>query len=125
MHLELDAKGRKYLEKFRKIALALPDVAETESFGHPWFRAGGPKGKVISVFGNEGGHWSVCFKVGKASMSLFLADPRFVKTPYIGNHGWVSLLLDAKKPNWDEVEELLRTSYRNNAAPKLVAKNKV
>jgi hypothetical protein len=120
MALELDARGRRYLERFRKIALALPEVVETESFGHPWFRAGGPKGKVIAVFGPEAGHWSVCFKVGKANMALFLADPRFVKTPYVGNHGWVSLLLDPKQPNWEEVAELLRTSYRNNAAKRFV-----
>ena len=29
-----------------------------------------------------------------------------------------SLKLDPKKPDWEEVEELLCTSYRNNAAPK-------
>jgi len=122
VHIELDARGAKYLEKIRKIAFALPDVAETESFGHPWFRAGGAKGKVISVFGAEGGAWSLCFKVGKSNMSLFLKDPRFVQTPYIGKHGWVSLKLDPKKPDWEEVTELLRTSYRNNAAPKFVRK---
>lgn len=122
MHIELDARGKKYLEQIRKIAFALPDVVETESFGHPWFRAGGVKGKMITVFGAEGDAWSVCFKAGKNNMSLFLSDPRFVKTPYIGNHGWVSLKLDAKKPDWEEVAELLRMSYRNNAAPKYVRK---
>lgn len=122
MHIELDARGKKYLEKFRKIAFALPDVAETESFGHPWFRAGGPKGKMISVFGLIDDSWSLCFKAGKGNMNLFLNDPRFTKTPYIGNHGWVSLKLDPKKPDWEEVAELLRMSYRNNAAPKYVRK---
>ena len=122
MHFELNALGKKYLEKFRKIAFALPDVVETESFGHPWFRAGGPKGKVISVFGPIDNTWTLCFKVGKSNMSLFLSDPRFSQTPYIGKHGWVSLKLDLKKPDWEEVAELLRTSYRNNAAPKFVKK---
>ncbi len=119
MHIELDARGRRYLEKFRKIAFTLPEVAETESFGHPWFRAGGPNGKLISVFGQEDGHWSLCFRASKAEQGIFLEDPRFVKTPYIGHHGWVSLKLDPAKPNWDEVAELLRMSYRNNAPAKL------
>lgn len=119
MHIELDARGRRYLEKFRTIAFALPEVAETESFGHPWFRAGGPNGKLISVFGQEDGHWSLCFRASKAEQGIFLEDPRFVKTPYIGHHGWVSLKLPPAKPNWDEVAELLKMSYRNNAPAKL------
>lgn len=122
MELKLDAQGRKYLDKFRRIALALPEVVETESFGHPWFRAGGAQGKMISVFGFEDGHYAVCFKVAKADMDLFLADPRYLKTPYVGKHGWISLKLDQTKPDWDEVREMLVTSYRNNAPKKLVAK---
>jgi hypothetical protein len=120
MEVRLDARGRKYLDKVRRLALALPEVVETESFGHPWFRAGGPAGKMITVFGAEGGHWSICVKCGKADMGIFLADPRFVRTPYIGKHGWVSLKLDAAKPDWEEVRELLRMSYRSNAPARLV-----
>ena len=94
---------------------------ETESFGHPWFRAGGPKGKAISVFALEDGHWSVTFKVAKSEVELFLSDPRFVRTPYVGRHGWISLKLDPVQPDWEEVAELLRTSYRNNASKRLAA----
>ena len=54
MKIELDARGRRYLDGFRKLAFALPDVVETESFGHPWFRVGGAKGKMLSVFGQHG-----------------------------------------------------------------------
>jgi len=123
MQVELDARGRRYLEQFRKIARALPEVVETESFGHPWFRAGGEKGKMISVFGGHDGQWTLTFKASKVDQAMFLQDPRFTKTHYIGQHGWVTLALDDKKPNWDEVTELLKMSYRNNAPAKL--KNKV
>ncbi|MFN0104245.1 MAG: MmcQ/YjbR family DNA-binding protein [Bryobacteraceae bacterium] len=122
MHFELDARGKRYLERFRKIAFTLPEVVETESFGHPWFRAGGANGKMISVFGTVDGQWSVCFKAGKTEQGIFLEDSRFVKTAYLGHHGWVSLKLDPAKPNWDEVTELLKMSYRNNAPAKLRSK---
>ncbi|MBI2685798.1 MAG: MmcQ/YjbR family DNA-binding protein [Acidobacteria bacterium] len=114
MHLELDARGKRYLEKFRKIALAMPGVVETESFGHPWFRVGGVKGKMLSVFGQQDGQWSLCFKAAKEDQGIFLKDPRFVKTPYVGQHGWVSLKLDNTKPDWNEIAELLEMSYRNS-----------
>jgi hypothetical protein len=123
MQVELDAKGKRYLERFRKIVLELPEMVETESFGHPWFRAGGEKGKMISVFGGAPGQWTLTFKASKAEQGMFLEDPRFTKTHYIGQHGWVTLTLDNVKPNWDEVTELLKMSYRNNAPAKL--KNRV
>lgn len=119
MQLELDARGKRYLEQFRKIALALPEVVETESFGHPWFRAGGAKGKMISVFGGKDGQWTVTFKASKADQSMFLQDARFSRTHYIGQHGWVTLNLHRAKPDWGEVAELLKMSYRNNAPAKL------
>lgn len=119
MPLELDAKGKRYLDRFRKIAFALPEVVETESFGHPWFRAGGVKGKAISIFAGDGSHWTVTFKATKSDQGIFLEDPRFSKTAYVGQHGWVTLKLDNAKPNWDEVTELLKMSYRNNAPAKL------
>jgi predicted DNA-binding protein (MmcQ/YjbR family) len=123
MQAELDARGRKLLEKFRRIVLALPETVETESFGHPWFRAGGPDGKMITVFGGEGERHTACFKVGKTDMALFLNDSRLIKTPYIGNHGWVSLELN-EHTNWEEVAELVKSSYRNNAPKKLAARLK-
>jgi len=105
------------LDRVRKIALALPEMVESESFGHPWFRAGG---KVVTVYGTDETGWSLCFKCGKREMGIFLEDPRFVKTPYIGQHGWVTLRFDnGAKPNWAEITELMKMSYRNNAPARL------
>lgn len=121
MHSEqpLSPKQLKLLDRTRKIALQLPEAVETEMFGHPTFRAGG---KMFTLFGFEKDTATLCFKVGKKDMSLFLEDSRFSKTPYIGNHGWVSLDLYAGKLNWEEIEELMKLSYRNNAPKKLAAK---
>lgn len=120
MGVELNAQGRRYLERVRRLVAKLPEVVETESFGHPWFRAGGVHGKMITVFGDIDGQWSLCFKAAKSEVALFLADPRFQKTPYIGQHGWVSLKLGPGAPDWDEIAALLEMSYRNNAPKALV-----
>lgn len=122
MELKLDEKGEKIFARFRKLALNLPEVVETTSFGHPWFRIGSATGKMLSAFGGENDDWTACFKVGKKDMSLFLDDPRFSRTSYIGQHGWVSLHFNRSKINWLEVEDLLKASFRNNAPKKLLAR---
>jgi hypothetical protein len=105
------------LERVRKILFTFPEMVESESFGQPWFRAGG---KMITVYEKRAGGWAMCFKCGKKDMGIFLEDARFTKAPYIGNHGWVMLTFEGKaKPNWEEITELLKMSYRNNAPPKL------
>jgi len=65
----------------------------------------------------------MCFKCGKKDMGMFLEEPRFEKTNCIGQHGWMTLRFKGKaKPNWEEITELLKMSYRNNAPPKLRGK---
>ena len=108
------------IDRVRKIVLAFPEAEETESFGEPWFRAGG---KVFTVYGTEPNGWSFCFKCGKMQMGIFLEDPRFTQTPYVGRHGWVTLkFIGRDMPNWDEVTELLKMSYRNNVPARLKGK---
>lgn len=107
------------LERVRKILFTFPEMVESVSFGQPWFRAGG---KMITVYEQSTAGWALCFKCGKKDMGIFLQDPRFEKTHYIGQHGWVTMRFQAKaKPDWEELEELLKMSYRNNAPPKLRA----
>jgi predicted DNA-binding protein (MmcQ/YjbR family) len=96
------------LPRLRKICLALPGAEETENFGHPFFRF---KGKPFCIFhGPDQGH-TIAVKVSKTEQPMFLEDPRFIRTPYIGQHGWVSLNATGRL-NWEEVEELVKGSYR-------------
>lgn len=94
----------KHLEKLRKLCLAMPESHETFTWGHPQFRV---RNKIFCGC-DEG---SACFKVGKAMQGVFLEDARFFKTPYVGQHGWVSLRLEGKV-DWKEVRELVAQSYR-------------
>jgi predicted DNA-binding protein (MmcQ/YjbR family) len=67
------------------------------------------------------GELTLCFKVGKDVQSVFLKDPRFFQTPYIGRYGWVSLRVHAAPLNWNEIAGLARGSYRLIAPKKLAA----
>jgi predicted DNA-binding protein (MmcQ/YjbR family) len=47
------------------------------------------------------------------------ADPeRFFVPPYVGHRGWVGMRLD-RRPDWNEVAELVRRSYRLTAPKRL------
>jgi predicted DNA-binding protein (MmcQ/YjbR family) len=97
------------LKKLRNVCLRLPDVEETVSFGHPTFRVRG--GKIFAVLETYKGELGICVNVGKLMQGIFLDDPRFFRTPYIGQHGWVTLRVYAARLNWKEIGELVKGSY--------------
>jgi predicted DNA-binding protein (MmcQ/YjbR family) len=87
--------------------LALPEVQEVKTWGHPTFKAGK---KTFAVLERYNGHLCICFKATLPLQHLLIEDPRFFVTPYIGKQGWVSLIAD-KPPNWREVRQLIKESY--------------
>ncbi|HXA79454.1 MAG TPA: MmcQ/YjbR family DNA-binding protein [Candidatus Acidoferrales bacterium] len=97
------------LKKLRKACLALPDAEETVSFGHPTFRVRG--GKIFAVLETYRGELGICVNAGKLMQGVFLDDPRFFRTPYIGGHGWVTLRVYAARLNWKEIGELVKESH--------------
>lgn len=110
------ASSKSLLPRIRKIALALPEAEEIETWGHPTFRVAS---KIFAGFGDDDGRPSLGIKVGKPAMELFLKDPRFIRAPYVGQHGWVHLFLD-KDVDWNEVANLIQDSYRQIAPRRLV-----
>jgi predicted DNA-binding protein (MmcQ/YjbR family) len=102
------------LSRLRRICLALPNSTESVSFGHPVFRT---SGKIYAALETYRGELSICFKVGKQIQGVFLEDARFYKTPYVGQHGWVSLRAHAAALDWEELGELLRGSHELIGTP--------
>jgi predicted DNA-binding protein (MmcQ/YjbR family) len=99
---------KEILERLRKICLALEEAEETVTFGHPTFRV---NGKAFCVFEEYKGELGICVKVEQELQGIFLDDPRFFRTPYIGKHGWVTLRVYAARLNWSEVKELVKGSF--------------
>ncbi|HKV03653.1 MAG TPA: MmcQ/YjbR family DNA-binding protein [Candidatus Acidoferrales bacterium] len=96
------------LRKLRMICLGLPQAIETVTFGHPTFQI---QKKTFAVLEEYKGELGICLKVGKILQGVFLSDPRFFRTPYIGKHGWVTLRAYAAPLNWKEVGGLVKGSY--------------
>src|SRR3954452_516513 len=109
--------SKKIIEYLREICLALPEATEKEAWGDPTFRV---KDKIFAMEKRGDGRVSVWFKAPEGSQSVLIgADPEtFFRPPYVGHKGWVGMRLDAK-PDWKEVEALLRRSYRMTAPKKL------
>lgn len=112
------------LARVREIALALPGAAEKISHGRPNFFTK----RVFAIFGGvvKGDHASdvlgqaLLFLPDAAERAALLEDGRFVVPGYEGAYGWLALDLRAD-PDWAEVAELVESSYRMTAPPRLVA----
>ena len=107
----------------RDVALALPDAAEKVSHGIPAFF-------TTKVFAYYGGSVKTDDGYERHSRSLLvLADPAerpallegdgFFHPMYLGVSGWVGIDL-GDDTDWDEVRELVETSYRLTAGVRRV-----
>lgn len=96
------------LTRLRSFCLALPDAHETATWGHVQFRV---RNKIFCGTGDMGGGESIFMKVGIPMQGVLLQDARFFRTPYIGQHGWVSLRLD-QPVDWPHLEALIEGSYQ-------------
>lgn len=119
----LKPSDAKLADRLRKLCLSLPEANERISHGEPTWFAG--KGKVFAMLDNHhhgSSHLSVWLPMppGRQQALIEGAPARFFKPPYVGPKGWVGVVLDTK-PDWKQVEQLLRVAYELVATAKLRA----
>ena len=101
--------GLALVARVRGICGELPGVVEEiDKFGHTSFRAGK---KPFVIIGEEENTIGMSIKTDLDTQAALIRQGCYERTPYIGQHGWISLL-DAKKPDWAEVEELILDAYK-------------
>ncbi|WP_427018458.1 MmcQ/YjbR family DNA-binding protein [Pseudarthrobacter sp. P1] len=109
------------LARLRAIALAFPEAVEKMAFGRPTFRAG----RIFAYYGQgQTGHprpASIQILPDEAERPALLADPRCYIPSYIGPYGWLGLDLSVADPDWQEIAELVDSSYRRIAPARLLA----
>ncbi|PWK07017.1 MmcQ/YjbR family DNA-binding protein [Tumebacillus permanentifrigoris] len=104
--------------KVRELCLALPEVTEgLDSFGHISFRV---RDKPFVMMGEKDASSTLAIKTLPLTQELLLQREGFTKTPYIGQHGWVSLRTTGDL-DWNEIQDLLLEGYLRTA-PKRLAK---
>ena len=111
------------LTTLSKLCIAMPEATREISGTHATFRV---RKKTFAYFlSNHHGDGivSVCCKVLPGdNQALAAGDPgRFYLPAYIASRGWVGLRLDLGPVDWDEVSELVKTSYQL-CAPKTLSR---
>jgi predicted DNA-binding protein (MmcQ/YjbR family) len=110
------AQLAKQLDRMRAIALALPEATEELTWGTEVnFRIR----KKIFCFPGSGG--SLMVKAERDELEALLADPRCRPAPYLARGGWIVMDLSDGPVDWEEVTELMHTSYCL-VAPKTLAR---
>lgn len=116
--LQSSEMGRKLLAALRKTCSRLPEVTETiDGFGHTTFKVRG-KSFVIAGMGKDSADISI--KADHDSQAALIRRGPWFRTPYIGQHGWVSMHapLDHDEA---EIEQIITDGYRL-AAPRRLAR---
>src|SRR5580704_3638274 len=103
------------LSRLREICMSLPEVRETIKWGHPTFEAGK---KMFAVLDRYESRACIAFRASPERQPVLLEDERFFEAPYAARFGWVCLYADGSL-NWQEVDGLLRDSYRQVALKRM------
>jgi hypothetical protein len=100
----------------RRLALALPEAIEQETWGTPTFRIR----KKIFVMFVEGGREVWVKSTHDEQRALVSMDPEtFFTPPYVGPSGWIGIRISTVDA--DEMRELVTEAWRLTAPKRLVA----
>jgi predicted DNA-binding protein (MmcQ/YjbR family) len=98
------------VERVRTLCLALPESFEVETWDHPTFRLGRGRGKIFCAAASDGSSITVKADPVEREALLTQGEP-FYFPRYVGSKGWVGVRLDHARTDWEEVAELIATSY--------------
>ena len=109
--------GRSRLDRLRAICLSLPEAAEERTWDSPNWRV---RKKIFAMCHDDASEVSMKAEP-EERRALLESDPdRFFLPRYVGSKGWVGVVLTGSV-DWDEVRELVTTSYCL-IAPKTLAR---
>jgi len=112
------------LAKLTKLCLGLPEVTVERKGDYANYRV---RNKSFAYFLDDhhgDGKVALCWRASLGeNEELAQADPeRFYVPAYIGPRGWAAVRLDRGKVDWDEIAELVTSSYCAIAPRTLVAR---
>jgi predicted DNA-binding protein (MmcQ/YjbR family) len=107
------------IDGVRRIGAALLEVdQQRDGFGHTVFKV---RKKSFVMIGSGYGRGSLSIKSDLTTQDLLVQRGPWVRTPYIGQHGWITVWGD-DPIDWEEVDGLVRDAYRLAAPKRLLGK---
>jgi predicted DNA-binding protein (MmcQ/YjbR family) len=103
------------LGRLRTLCLSLPETTETDSWGHPNFRAG--KRTFVTYEWTRSGP-TIAFRLASDEVRRREKARGFLSTPY-GRGQWVSMEAGGRL-NWRLVETLILESYKQVAIKRMI-----
>jgi hypothetical protein len=111
------------LARVQTMCLSLPETTERLSHGAPSFFIRDKIGFVnyMDNHHNDGrlALWCAC-PPGMRDGLLKAEPEQYFVPPYVGFRGWIGVRLD-RRPDWDDVERVIRDAYLTVAPKKLVS----
>ena len=109
-----NAEERAVFARVRALCKSLPETIETNSWGHPNFRAG--KRTFLTFEQSESGP-TIAFHLNPADIETYEKAPGFLLTPY-GRGAWVSMIISSRV-KWALVKDLVLKSYATVALKRM------
>jgi hypothetical protein len=101
------------LDRVREICLALPEVTERPSHGHPTFFIRDKKTFVMYLDDHHGDGRLALWCAAPPGMQEALiagAPEQYFRPPYVGHRGWVGVRLD-RDLSWDAIAGAIEEAY--------------
>jgi predicted DNA-binding protein (MmcQ/YjbR family) len=115
---EPTGREREIIDRVQEFCRSIAEVTrERDGFGHTVFKV--RKKSFVMIGSGDDGGGSLSIKADLTTQDLLVKRGPWIRTPYIGQHGWVTVW-GRDEIDWEEVEQLVRDAYRL-AAPKRLA----
>ena len=102
------------IDRVKAITAKLPEVdIVIDGFGHTTFKVA--KKSFIIIGRGHADEGSLSVKADLDTQEALIKRGPWVRTPYIGQHGWASIF-GSEKADWAEIEELARDAYERMLA---------
>ena len=106
------------VDRLARLTAHLPEVTlERDGFGHSVFKAGKRSFVIVGEGHADAPGPTLSIKTDPVTQDLLVRGGDFERTPYIGQHGWVTAWGKAPGLPWKKIEGLVEDAWRA-VAPK-------
>lgn len=109
------------LDRLKRVTAQLPDVTvERDGFGHSVLKVAKRSFVIVGQGHGGDGRPSLAVKTDLVTQDLLVRQGAFERTPFIGQHGWVTATGTVSELPWGTLEGLIEDAWRAVAPKRLL-----